>query len=209
MNEEVLLRIEKLSVHPVVFEGVDENTVKEAALKTKGASGSSGLDADGWRKIIVSKSYGTTNADLRRAFANVIKKICTEKLPVDTTKDETPLETFMACRLILLHKNPGLRPIGVGEVLRRITGKVVLKVVKEDIKKAAGYLQLSAGQEAGCEGAIHAMHKIFESNETEAILIVDAENVFNSINRKAQLHNIEYLCPAIATFLFNCYAISA
>ena len=79
MNEEVLLRVEKPSVHPVVFEGVDENTVKEAALKTKGASGSSGLDADGWRKIIVSKSYGTINADLRRAFANVIKKICTEK----------------------------------------------------------------------------------------------------------------------------------
>ena len=49
------------------------------------------------------------------------------------------------------------------------------------------------------------MHKIFESNETEAILIVDAENVFNSINCKALLHNIEYLCP----FLYNCYAISA
>ena len=49
------------------------------------------------------------------------------------------------------------------------------------------------------------MHKIFESNETEAILIVDAENAFNSTNCKALLHNIEYLCP----FLYNCYAISA
>ena len=49
----------------------------------------------------------------------------------------------------------------------------------------------------------------FESNETEAILIVDAENAFNSINRKALLRNIEYFCPAIATFLYNCYAISA
>ena len=68
--------------------------VKEAALKTKVGSGLSGLDADGWRKILVSKSYGTTNADLRIAFADVIKKICTEKLPVDTTKDETPLEAF-------------------------------------------------------------------------------------------------------------------
>ena len=89
--------------------------VKEVALKTKGGCGPSGLDADGWRKILVSKSYRTINADLRRAFANVIKKICTEKLPVDTTKDETPLETFLACRLILLDKNPGLQPIGVGE----------------------------------------------------------------------------------------------
>ena len=183
--------------------------VKEAALKTKGGSGPSGLDADGWRKILVSKSYGTINADLRRAFANVIKKICTERLPVDTTKDETPLEAFLACRLIPLDKNPGLRPIGVGKVLQRIAGKVVMKVVKEDIKKAAGCLQSCAGQEAGCEAAIHAMHKIFESNETEAILLVDAENAFNLINRKALLHNIEYLCPAIATFLYNCYVKSA
>ena len=209
LNEEVLLRGEKPSVHLVVFEDIDENMVKEAALKTKGSSDPSGLDADGWRKILVSKSYGTINGDLRRAFANVIKKICTEKLPVDTTKDETPLEAFLACKLIPLDKNPGLRPIGVAEVLRRTAGKVAMKVVKEDIKKAAGCLQLCAGQEAGCEAAIHAMYKIFESNETEAILIVVAENTFNSTNRKALLHNIEYLCPAIATFLYNCYTISA
>ena len=79
-----------------------------------------------------------------------------------------------------------------------------MKVVKEDIKKAAGCLQLYTGQEAGCEPAIHAMHKTFEPNKTEAILIVDEENAFNPINRKALLHNIEYLCPAIATFLDNC-----
>ena len=102
LNEEVLLRGEKPSVHSVVFEDIDDSMVKEAALKTKGGSGPSGLDAAG--KILVSKTYGTINADLRRAFTNVIKKICTEKLPVDTTKDETPLESFFACRLFPLRK---------------------------------------------------------------------------------------------------------
>ena len=87
LNEQVLLRGEKTSVHPVVFEDIDENMVKEAALKTKGGSGHSGLDSDRWRKILVSKSYGTINVDLRQAFANVIKKICTERLHVDTPKD--------------------------------------------------------------------------------------------------------------------------
>ena len=84
-----------------------------------------------------------------------------------------------------------------------------MKVVKEDIKKAAGCLQLCAGQEARCEAATHAMHRIFESIETEVILMVDAENAFNSINRKVLLHNIKYLCPVIATYIYNCYAISA
>ena len=59
-----------------------------------------------------------------------------------------------------------------------------MKVVKEDNKKAAVCIKLCVGQEAGCEAAIHAMHKIFEPSEKEAILIVDAENAFNSINRK-------------------------
>ena len=79
-----------------------------------------------------------------------------------------------------------------------------MKVVKEDIKKAAGCLQLCTGQEAGYETVIHAMHKIFESSEKKAILIADTENAFDSI----LLHNIEYLCPAIATFLYKYYAIS-
>ena len=40
------------------------------------------------------------------------------------------IETFLSCRLIPLDKNPGLRPIGVGEVLRRIAGKVIVSVLK-------------------------------------------------------------------------------
>ena len=38
--------------------------------------------------------------------------------------DLNSIKSFTACRLIPLSKNPGLRPIGVGEVLRRIAGKV-------------------------------------------------------------------------------------
>ena len=61
LNEEVLLRGKKSSVNPVVFEDIDNSMVKEAALKTKGGSSPSGLDADGWRKILASKSYGKIN----------------------------------------------------------------------------------------------------------------------------------------------------
>ena len=75
-----------------------------------------------------------------------------------------------------------------------------MKVVKENIKKAARCLQLCTGQEAGCEAATHAMQRIFESNETKDILMVDAENAFNLINHKALLHNIEHLCPIIQRF---------
>ena len=83
-----------------------------------------------------------------------------------------------------------------------------MKIVTEDLQKSAECLKLCTVQEVGCEAAIHAMHGIFESNKTEAILLVDSENAFTFIRREALLHNIECLCPIIATFLCNYYAIS-
>lgn len=130
-------------------------------------------------------------------------------MEVDQINNTTSLEALIARRLIPLDKNPGLRPIGVGEVLRRIAGKVVMEVVKEDVMISVGSLQLCGGQDAGCEAAIHAMHDIFKNSETEAVLLVDADNAFNSINREALLHNIEYLCPSISTFVYNCYVVPA
>ena len=77
--DDVLLEGDIPEIHPIIFETIDEEMVKQAAIKTNGGSGPSGLDADGWRRIIASNSYGNTNVDLRRAFAEMIKKLCTKK----------------------------------------------------------------------------------------------------------------------------------
>jgi len=108
-----------------------------------------------------------------------------------------------------LDKNPGVRPTGVGEILRRIAGKIVMQVVRNDVTKSVGALQVCAGQEAGAEAAIHAMHEIYGREETEAVLLIDAENAFNSLNRQVMLHNISLICPIITTFVWNCYCIPA
>ena len=101
----------------------------------------------------------------------------------------------MACRLIPLDIKPGLRLIGVGEVLRRIAAKAVMMLFKNDITHAAGALQLSAGQDAEVEAVVHSVHDIFSEENTEAVLLIDAGNAFNSINRKVMLHNMKFLCP--------------
>ena len=49
------------------------------------------------------------------------------------------------------------------------------------------------------------MCDIFEEEETEAILLVDANNAFNSINREAMLHNISIKCPTISQYTKNTY----
>ena len=131
---------------------------------------------------------------------NACKKLCTQ-----TTNDES-LEAFLACRLIPFNKNPGIRPIGVGEVLRRIVGKVVVWSVKNDIIKSVGSFQTCAGHDSGCEATVHAMQRIYDDVNSEAVLLLDAANAFHLVSRNVFLNNIKVICPSIATFVVNCYA---
>ena len=46
---------------------------------------------------------------------------------------------------------------------------------------------------------------MFNKESTEAVLMVDASNAFNAINREAFLHTAKILCPSISTYVSNCY----
>ena len=157
------------------------------------------MDVDGWKRILISKQSGKSSIDLCKAFAEVIKKICSIE------NQSASLEAFLACRLIPLDKNPGLRPIGIGEVLRRIAGKVVVTHFRTEIVTSVGSLQVCAGQEAGCKSIIHAMDAMYEDKTCE----VDASNALNSINKNVFLHNVTTICPVITIYVKNCYSLHA
>ena len=53
------------------------------------------------------------------------------------------------------------------------------------------------------------MHDIFGTNKAETVLLADAENAFNSINRQVFLHNIRQIWPPVATFVHKCYNVPA
>ena len=50
------------------------------------------------------------------------------------------------------------------------------------------------------------MHAIIETDDTDAVLLIDASNAFNALNRAATLHNICVLCPVIAAYAINTYS---
>ena len=91
--------------------------------------------------------------------------------------------------------------------MRRIIGKVIVAVVRNDIISSVDSLQVCAGHEASCEAAIHTMNTIFEDEKTEAVLLVGAANAFNSVNSRVFLHNISIICPPTATYVRNCYTV--
>ena len=41
-----------------------------------------------------------------------------------------------------------------------------------------GSIQLCVGQISGIEASVHAVHSLFQRNQTEAILLLDASNAF-------------------------------
>ena len=131
------------------------------------------------------------------AIAGVARRICTKSV------DPEGLSTLVACRLIPLNKCLGVRPISVGEVLRCIIGKAMMRIAGLDVVIAAGSSQVCAGLEGGCKAATHAMRNIFNHEDTEGILL--AANAFNNLNRKAALHNMKFICPALTTILTNTY----
>ena len=116
--------------HPVIFDQLQGSTIRSAALKTNGAAGPSGLDASSWRRLCTS--FHNASDNLCNSLALVAKKLCT------TLVDPLCLAPFTACRLIALDKCPGVRPIGVCEVARRIISKAILSIIKPDILEAAG-----------------------------------------------------------------------
>ena len=172
--------------HFILFDKIDGSLIQRVALKTYGGAGPSGLDSAAWRRLCIS--FKTCSSDLCNSLAALTRRICSNYV------DPMGLSAFVACRLIALDKCPGVRPIGIGETCRRIIGKAVLSVVSPDILDVAGSLQLCAGQEGGCETAVHAIRQIFHSDDCEAVLLVDATNAFNSLNRQAALRNILHLC---------------
>ena len=199
-HERVLLPDKPKHVHPVIFENLTADKIRRAMIKTTGGSGPSGMDSDGWKRILLGSSFRDCSTNLCNSIALVARKLCTiENL-------NSSLESLLACRLIPLNKFPGLRPIGVGEILRRVIGKAVISINRDSIIKSVGSLQVCAGHEAGCEAAVHAMREIFNEQDTQAILIVDAANAFNSVNRNVFLHNIKVICPEISIFVANCYS---
>ena len=127
-----------------------------------------------WRKLCTS--FKKASSGLCHALALTAKCLAVELV------DPVSISPLLGCQLVALDKCPGVRPIGIGEVPRRIIAKTILLVVREDIQSAVGSLQLYAGQFSGVEAAVHAVWESFQKEETEAVLLVEVKNWWDEVN---------------------------
>ena len=91
-----------------MYTEINGEMVRQTALRTKGAGGPSGVDANGFRRILACKSFNQSSKRLCEAIATITRTLCSQSID--------PM-TMVANRLISLDKGEGaVRPIGVGKV---------------------------------------------------------------------------------------------
>ena len=123
--------------------------VEEVAAKIRGGAGPGSVDAIAMSNWLLR--HGKFSQVLREELAAWTEWLC------NCTPPFAAYRALMACRLVALDKQPGVRPLGIGEIFRRAIAKCALKVCGEDAKAACGSANLCAGLEAGIEGAIHSV----------------------------------------------------
>ena len=160
---------------------ISSASIEKTTRSLQGSSGASGTDSEHWQTILLR--HGAHSSHLRDEVATLATKMCNRILPWSKVR------ALVSGRLIALDKYPGVRPIGIGECLRRIICKCVAEFTKIDLEKTCSTDQLACGPKAGVEGAIHALSDVLDDNKEDGcgMLLMDASNAFNSLNRETAL----------------------
>ena len=113
--------------------------------------------------------------------------------------------TLLACR----KKSGGLRPIAIGEVLRRLTSKCVSRAVQVDAIGVISPLQVGVGIPVGCESIVHSVASLQEDPniplESRCSLLVDFSNAFNLVDRGCMFQEVRSRILSMAAWVESCY----
>jgi hypothetical protein len=90
----------------------------------------------------------------------------------------------MCQRLVALDKQPGVRPVAIGEIWQQCIAKGNLVESGAEAKGACGSVQLCTGLEAGIEGALHAVCLRTETNGSMQFRAGEIDDDLWDINRE-------------------------
>ena len=185
---------------PVSAPFTAQNIQDSLASFNKGtAAGPSGLRVQHLADVI------SVNPDL----AETLSRWCTRVANADVPRD---VECFLAAaRLIPLRKKPtGIRPVAVGETLRRLVGKLVLARAAPTCRNILERHRQMGGSPGGLDMAIHTIGQAARNLGPDEVEIkVDWTNAFNCIDRALALRLCRELVPELSRYAELLYGKSA
>ena len=114
---------------------------------------------------------------------------------------------FGATLIPLRKKEGGVRPITVGQILRRLVAKCIGLHVIHSVGGSLSPLQVGCGVPLGCEAAAHAARIYLKNIPSDHILMkFDFQNAFNSLRRDKMLNAVKNVVPEIFEFVSSAYA---
>ena len=136
---------------------------------------------------LIAKSNGPIGNELLQKLTSVLNIVLEVKIPVGLRL------FFFGAKLIgLRKKDGGVRPIAVGNTLRRICSKCVSSLATDQRQIDFYGTQFGCGTSRGAEIAAHVFRTIIENkkNPENVILKMDFKNASNSLKRDKMLDTV-------------------
>ena len=175
--------------------------VVKAALKFRkgSAGGPSGLRPEHLR--VVLQSTNTRRDSAAVALTRFLNQMMAGKVPAIVAPYLCGARLHAGKK-----KDGGLRPIAVGELLRRLVSKCAAAAVAD---KAAAYFaphQLGVGMKGGCESIIHATRQAVDKAGDKFVMRADLINAFNVADRATALREVEQHFPELLPWVITAYS---
>ena len=183
-----------------------EITEREVARAIKSFPCGSAGGPDGLRpqhlKDLTSESAERGGKELLRALSSFILLVLEGNTPLSIQ----PI--FFGANLIALRKKGGgIRPIAVGQTLRRLVAKCGGFRVVESIGASLAPLQLGYGVPSGCEAAARAARQYLGPMSSGQVMVkLDFKNAFNCLRRDKILQAVRSTCPELFHFVYSAYS---
>ena len=162
-------------------------------------AGPSGLRADHLRALTQVEGV-----DVLQALTAVVNILRRGEAPPEIARH------LAGASLVALPKpTGGVRPIAVGETLRRLVAKTLVAEVREKVGKLLlKGKQVGVAVDGGLDAATAVVRDYASRHKgTDRILVkIDYENAFNTVNRQAFLDAVRSDLPELAAWVEWCYA---
>ena len=119
---------------------------------------------------------------------------------------------FCGARLVALVKKDGdLRPIAVGDILRRLTARLMLPLCRSQVvAHLSANQQVGVGVKGGLEAACHTARRVRHAwaqsgVRGNAFVKFDFSNAFNNASRSEVIAATEEVCPILLPFVLMLY----
>jgi len=185
---------------------VSEEDVRKAinSFRPGSAGGPDGL-RPGHLKTLLSLSSAEAGVTLLTTLTDFVNAILRGEVP------DFAVSTFFGATLCALtKKDGGIRPIAVGNTLRRLAAKVGARPLSHSLGSELRPVQLGYSTKGGCEAAAHSARRYLRNcNHRRVFLKVDMKNAFNCLRRDTFLTVIRNRVPELFRFMWQAYSSSS